>query len=86
MREMLEKFASENDVELLFCDGHDNEILGLGRKFNSFSIIYSTKKVIENLMSDMDYDDAIEYFEFNIAGAYVGDATPTFVIDDGFGE
>lgn len=86
MREMLEKFASENDVELLFYDGHDNAILGLGRKFNSFSIIYSTKKVIENLMSDMDYDDAIEYFEFNIAGAYVGDATPTFVIDDGFGE
>jgi ABC-type uncharacterized transport system ATPase subunit len=86
MREMLEKFASENDVELLFCDGHDNAILGLGRKFNSFSIIYSTKKVIENLMSDMDYDDAIEYFEFNIAGAYVGDATPTFMIDDGFGE
>ena len=25
------------------------------------------------------WDEAVEYFEFNVAGAYVGEATPTFL-------
>ena len=30
----------------------------------------------------MDYDDAIEYFDYNIAGAYVGENTPIIFEDD----
>jgi hypothetical protein len=84
VRSKIEKFAIENEIEIYFCDGHDNAIIGLGRKFNTFSVIYSTKIVLQNLMNDMDYDDAIEYFEFNIAGAYVGENTPTFSLDEDF--
>jgi hypothetical protein len=33
--------------------------------------------IIENLMQmDMDYEDAVDFFEFNIAGAIVGPDTP----------
>ena len=28
---------------------------------------------------DQIWDEAVEYFEFNVAGAYVGEATPTFL-------
>lgn len=28
---------------------------------------------------DMSYEDAIEYFEFNVIGMYVGDHTPIFM-------
>jgi hypothetical protein len=36
--------------------------------------------VIEILMDQgMDHDEAIEYYEFNIVGAYVGEQTPLFV-------
>jgi hypothetical protein len=27
----------------------------------------------------MDVDEAIEYYEYNIAGAYVGENTPSFI-------
>jgi len=84
MRQKFEDFAKENEVELCFYDGHDNAIIGLGRKFNTFSVIYSTKIVLQNLMADMDYDDAVEYFEYNIIGAYVGESTPTFSLDEDF--
>jgi hypothetical protein len=29
----------------------------------------------------MSYEDATEFFEFNIAGSYVGEATPIWVDD-----
>jgi hypothetical protein len=28
---------------------------------------------------DQIWDEAVEYFEFNVAGAYVGESTPTFL-------
>jgi hypothetical protein len=27
----------------------------------------------------MDYDEAMEYFSYNVEGAYVGEATPAFI-------
>ena len=29
----------------------------------------------------MSYEDAIEHFEYNIAGSYVGEKTPMYVYD-----
>lgn len=42
--------------------------------------VYDEQKVIDCLMADgMGRDEAIEYYEYNIAGAYVGPSTPAFV-------
>ena len=35
-------------------------------------------KCIEILEKDMSHEDAIEFFEYNILGAYVGQDTPYF--------
>jgi hypothetical protein len=32
-------------------------------------------------MEDMSYEDAVEHFEYNIAGSYVGEKTPVYVYD-----
>jgi len=49
-------------------------------------VVYDTTKIIDILCErdGMDRDEAAEYYEFNIAGAYVGDRTPMFIamIDD----
>ena len=41
-------------------------------------IIYSAEKIIETLMSHsgMSEEEAVEYLEFNMASAYVGEETP----------
>lgn len=73
---MLEKFQQyEND--LLTATGFDECIIGMGYREGQAVLIYSADKIIESL--DMYYDDAVDYFEFNIAGAYMGPKTPMFV-------
>ena len=43
-------------------------------------LLYSEELILKSLManSEMSREDAIEYFEFNIAGAYVGPKTPMY--------
>ena len=66
--------------ELLFADGFDEAIIGIGRQFSSQEFVaYDRAKCIEILMRDMTEDEAEEYFEFNVVGAWVGPGTPVFV-------
>jgi hypothetical protein len=56
----------------------DYAIIGVDE--NNSRIVYDIDEVINILiMEGMDVDDAIEFYEYNIAGAYVGDKTPVFM-------
>jgi len=70
--------------ELLIADGFDKAIIGLSTSINKMSVAYDTNKCIKILMSrdKISREEAIEYFEYNVAGAYVGDNTPTFIYDE----
>lgn len=70
---------SEEYPELLTADGFDKAIVGVVHRMNTMAVCYDKNKVIEILMEDMSYEDAIEYFEYNIAGAWVGESTPFFL-------
>jgi hypothetical protein len=65
-------------------DGHDNAILGpaivwLGSK-RADVLVYDAEKIRENLVKQgMTEEEAREYIEFNIEGAYVGEHTPVLV-------
>jgi len=58
---------SKEYPELLTADGFDKAIVGVVHRMDTMAICYDKNKVIEILMEDMSYEDAIEYFEFNIA-------------------
>jgi len=80
--ELIERYG---EGELLIADDLDDAIIGVVNDFNSPPrVAYSTTKVIEILMKsyDMDYTEAIEYFSFNVSGAYVGEKTPIWVDDE----
>jgi hypothetical protein len=72
------------DEEFLRADGFDDAIIGVSEDFNAKArLIYSVKKCIKILMEgDMFYEDAVEYFDFNVSGAYVGERTPVWCRDD----
>lgn len=71
---------SEEYPDLLKADGFDEAILGVVQRMGIQAICYDQDKVIEILMEDgMTYEEAVEYFEFNIAGAWVGESTPFFM-------
>lgn len=68
------------DEEILKADGFDNAVIGIDT--NSMRLIYSVQKCIEVLREEgMDEIDAIEYFEYNVLGAYVGEKTPIWCND-----
>lgn len=71
------------DETILLADGLESAFMGIGRQFTHPVAIYSYKKTIKALMrSGMDKEEAIEYFDFNIAQAFVGDNTPVFLQDE----
>ena len=71
------------DETVLLADGLENAFLGIGRQFTHPVAIYSYKKTLKCLKGmGMTIEDAIEYFDYNIAGAFVGDQTPVFLQDE----
>jgi len=72
---------AEIDPELLLMDGFDDCIIGICEAFGSVPVVaYDYDKVLANLQaSGMTYEEAVEYHEFNQAGAYVGEGTPVFI-------
>ena len=72
---------AEIDPDLLLMDGFDDCIIGICESFGSVPVVaYDYDKVLANLQaSGMTYEEAVEYHEFNQAGAYVGEGTPVFI-------
>lgn len=68
------------DEEIILYDNFDDAIMGIC--YNTQRVIYSKSKCIEILMQDMSQEEAIEYFEYNVPGAYLGAMTPIIYIDD----
>lgn len=83
-REQIIKYCETAEIEILLLPSEfDDAIVGLSVKFNEYSVIYDSSKCVECLMKtdNMTFEDANEYFEFNILGAYVGPNTPTYLVD-----
>ena len=70
---------------MLKIDGHDDAIIGpalIWRNNTMVSVLVYDAEVIRNTLVTRDamaFDDAREYIEFNIEGAYVGEGTPVLV-------
>lgn len=75
------EWVAEQNEEALFLDEYDACIVGVAERFGVGPVAaYDYDAIIEKLVADgLTYDDAVEHFEFNIIGAWVGDSTPIFV-------
>lgn len=67
------------DEEFLKADGFDDAIIGVDE--NSMRLIYSVSRCIEILCEDMSEEDALEHFDYNVRGSYVGEKTPIWCVD-----
>lgn len=69
------------DLLVLEPDYFDEAIVGLAQRIGMDVICYDKEKVLELLCvkEEMTYEDAIEHFEYNIIGSWVGDTTPVFL-------
>ena len=66
--------------ECLLADGFNDALIGISEGMNPVAV-YDTDKCIYILMKDsnINHEDALDYFYFNVVGAYVGEKTPLFI-------
>ena len=70
------------DTIAMTADGFDDAILGIGSRCGQPDLLVYDVDTIINILMDrdgMDYDDAREYFSYNIEGAWVGEGTPIWL-------
>ena len=83
MRDFIDQYADANGVPLIVADGFDGAILGIANAIGrSDSVAYDYNQCVKILMDrdGMDEAGAIEFMDFNVVGAHVGDHTPTFIV------
>jgi hypothetical protein len=77
-----EELAGIWDQDLLFMSEpeYDQAIIGVMERAGGSPVIaYDTQKILDILVRSMPMEDAQEFFEYNILGAYMGDRTPVYI-------
>ena len=78
VRELL----SEENPDALFADGLDEALVGVARRCGQPTLaVYDYEKCVEVFMSreGISHEDAIEWMEFNVVGAWLGEGTPIWL-------
>ena len=67
------------DEEIVKANGFDAAVIGIDE--SSMRLVYSVSECIQILCAEMSEEEAIEFFEFNVRGSYIGDKTPIWCTD-----
>lgn len=76
-----EKLVAQELEDILLADGFDSAFIGIGSRCGQPDVaVYDAEKCVEALMADgMSHEEAVEYFDFNVVGAWAGPRTPMFL-------
>tara|TARA_R100001530_G_scaffold76623_2_gene53810 strand:- start:188 stop:448 length:261 start_codon:yes stop_codon:yes gene_type:complete len=75
------QFVKDNYPDVLIADGFDDAIIGIAERYGMNSVVLYDKNKCVKIMQDRDgmtEEEAIEFFNYNIVGAYMGEHTPCF--------
>lgn len=82
----------EDDDEIVVLEPRselDKCLVGVVERFNSRFVVYSKECVLQHFRDTFtpDPDDDLElmvreHYGFNVLGAWIGDGTPAFLLDD----
>lgn len=80
-QEIKDALAEENP-DALFADGFEGALIGIARRCGQPSLaLYSYQKCVDILCErdGMSLDEAEEWMDFNVVGAWVGEHTPVWL-------
>jgi hypothetical protein len=80
-KESLLDYIRDNHPDSLLANGYNNCIIGVASGNDTGRVVYSIPKMIEVCMKELavDYDEALEWLEYNTFNAYVGELTPIYL-------
>ena len=80
-RKDIEELYGEDEPNMLFADGFDAAICGVIWDGERTRVVYEMESILEILTvrDNMSYEEAVEYFDYNIAGSHMGEYTPFYL-------
>jgi len=71
----------ENSDKTMFADGFEKAVIGFQWEGDIPRVVYDKKIMLDILTEneDMTIEDAVEYLEYNVYCAYVGEGTPIYI-------
>jgi hypothetical protein len=76
----LQEWVADFNEEALFANGFEEAIVGVAERCGQPAlVVYDVDKVLEILARDMTKSEAVEFFNFNVIGAWMGENTPLFL-------
>jgi hypothetical protein len=78
----LEEHYNHDLDKILLADGFEEAFMGVVESFGTApKACYNLEQCLDILMvrDNMTYDEAVEYLNYNVTGAYVGEHTPAFL-------
>lgn len=69
------------DAVFLEEERYDKAIIGLAERYGGLEVVaYDAQMILQILEEELgSMDDALEWFDYNIIGAWIGDRTPIFI-------
>ena len=78
-KDIIDLYA-DDEPDMMFADGYDEAIAGVVWDGERTRVVYTTENILAILMEDgMTYDEASEFFDFNVAGSHMGVYTPLYL-------
>jgi len=67
--------------DIMLADGFEDAFLGIGQQFTMHFAVYDHGRCVRILMErdGMTEEEAEEFMDFNVTGAWVGKGTPVFL-------
>ena len=80
--ELKEQLLEMGLEEVVVMEGYDDCVIGVLERFGTEPVIlYDRDRVIDKLMADgLTPEEAVEFYEYNQLGSWVGDRTPGFLV------
>jgi len=82
-RSRIDDALKEMEENTLLIDGFDEAFLGFSQRINQpILAVYSYDGLVKVCMDrdGMEWEEAVEYVDYNIVGAWVGEQTPIIVM------
>lgn len=82
-RQEIQEALEAGDETTLLMDGFDEAFIGWSRRINEpLLAVYDYDALIKVCVErdGMDFEEAVEYVDYNVVGAWVGEQTPIIVM------
>ena len=75
------EYIEHHFPDSLLANGYDSAIIGVASGNDTGRVVYSIPKMIEICMKELavDYNEALEWLEYNTFNAFVGEFTPIYL-------